>query len=123
MVTCPYCSSAAEQVGGDVIYPHRPDLAAKRFWRCKPCDAYCGSHPDGKPLGRLANAELRRARNKANALFDPLWRSGVMRRGEAYEWLQKLTGLSKAKCHIAMMDLPTVRRTIDALTERLGVSA
>lgn len=39
-VECPYCKSAAELVGGDVIYPHLPWLHDKKFWMCAPCDAY-----------------------------------------------------------------------------------
>ena len=28
-ITCPYCQQPAALVAGDVIYPHRPDLAGK----------------------------------------------------------------------------------------------
>jgi len=86
-VTCPYCQSAAKLVGGRAIYPHRPDLAAKRFWQCKPCDAYVGCHEAGngqgdgtKPLGRLANAELRKAKKDAHYAFDRLWLDAPNRR-------------------------------------------
>lgn len=60
--TCPYCGKDSVLVNGHVIYPHRPDLLEKKFYWCKPCDAYVGCHPGtANPLGRLANAELRRA--------------------------------------------------------------
>lgn len=62
---CPYCNKAAELVDGTAVYPHRSDLAHKRFWLCKPCDAWVGTHRDSKkhlPLGRLADKELREAK-------------------------------------------------------------
>ena len=72
-VTCPYCNNPAVLVGGDVIYPHRPDLYEKKFWQCDPCDAYVGCHRPGvgygdgtRPLGRLANAELREAKKNVH---------------------------------------------------------
>ena len=72
-VSCPYCNAPAELVRGDVIYRGRPELHAKRFWRCAPCGAHVGCHApnrrfgyDGtQPLGRLANASLRKAINPA----------------------------------------------------------
>ena len=81
-VMCPYCGRHAVLVKGDVIYPHRPDLFEKNFWQCEPCGAYVGCHEanpkfgfDGtQPLGRLADAKLRKAKWDAHAVFDPLWR-------------------------------------------------
>lgn len=75
-VICSYCNKPAELVTGKEIYPHRPDLYPKKFWRCRPCTAYVGCHKpnagygDGtRPLGRLANAELRAAKSAAHAAF------------------------------------------------------
>lgn len=71
---CDYCGKPANLVDGSVIYPHRPDLKSKWFHLCRPCNAYCGCYPagDGKrPLGRLADAELRAAKQRAHAAIDP----------------------------------------------------
>jgi hypothetical protein len=88
------------------IYPHRPDLAKKRFWRCIPCKAYVGCHPDSDwPLGRLANAELRAAKVRAHAAFDPMWRRGGMTRNDAYTWLAKALGIERECCHIGEFDV------------------
>lgn len=60
---CPYCNQDSKLVTGAKIYPHLPHLHARWFYQCAPCAAYVGCHPDSTlPLGRLANAELRRAR-------------------------------------------------------------
>ena len=86
---CPYCHKPAINVGGDIVYPHRPDLFGKRFWTCESCGAYCGCHPGtDKPLGALANKATRRARMEAHEAFDAIWKSGAMKRKEAYAWLQ-----------------------------------
>lgn len=42
----------AELKTGDIIYPHRPDLANKNFYLCPHCKNYVGCHPNTtKPLG------------------------------------------------------------------------
>lgn len=113
---CPYCEAVSELVGGDVIYPHRPDLANKWFYRCLPCDAYVGCHPGTqKPLGRLANAELRRAKSRAHAAFDPLWKNGPMKRSHAYQFLSKRLGIPVQDCHIGMFDLETCQKVLEVL--------
>jgi len=122
-VTCPYCHRPAKLATGANIYPHRPDLVDKVFWRCAPCDAYVGCHPKHRkwsptgttPLGRLANAELRREKQRAHAAFDPLWKSGEMRRTEAYKWLAEQLGMSAANCHIGMLDANACRAVVAAV--------
>lgn len=105
-VTCPYCDREASLVGGDIVYPHRPDLAEKRFYLCRSCDAYVGCHPGTDiPLGFLADARLRRAKHATHAVFDPLWRSGLMTRKAAYSWLARCLGIPKEECHIGWFDL------------------
>lgn len=120
-VKCPYCGSDAEMVGGEEIYPHRTDLASLKFWRCAPCEAYVGCHkPNPKmghdgthPLGRLANAELRKAKWDAHSAFDPLWRDdGPMRRREAYAWLAKGLGIGFEDCHIGEFDVAMCKRVV-----------
>jgi len=111
---CPYCGNDAELVGGDVVYPHRPDLADKKIWRCVPCDARVGCHPETtKPLGRLANGPLRRAKMDAHAAFDPIWQRGEMKRGDAYGWLATQLGIAKEDCHIGMFDLRQCNKVVE----------
>lgn len=119
---CPYCERAAVLVGGKVIYPNRPDLAAKRFWRCPhdPCDAYVGCHPlTTRALGRLANRELRNAKMAAHAWFDRRWNAepnkamrGKARRRE-YAWLAAQLGIAAEECHIGMMSLDRALRVVE----------
>lgn len=102
-----------------MIYPSRVDLYPLRFWNCAECRAYVGCHKKGAwfyeggkkiisdgsiPLGRLANAALRKLKQQAHAAFDPVWRNGGLTRVEAYSWLAGQLGVSAANCHIGMMD-------------------
>lgn len=116
---CDYCQRPAKLVTGAVVYPHRPDLFSRFFWQCEPCDAHVGCHEAGKgygdgtrPLGRLANAELRRAKSAAHAAFDPIWKSGRMPRRDAYAWLAKELGVAVHNCHIGMLDVEGCRAVV-----------
>ncbi len=112
---CPYCGNGARLVTGTVIYPHRPDLAPKNFYLCAACDAYCGCHPNTTtPLGRLANAQLRAAKQRAHSAFDPVWKSGDMRRSAAYAWLAEQLAIPARECHIGMFDVDQCAAVIDA---------
>lgn len=114
-VNCDYCGKPAEQVTGKEIYPHRPDLFHKTFYRCVPCRAYVGCHPGTtRPLGRLANAQLRAAKSAAHAAFDPIWKGGHKKRGSAYAWLADQLGIPQEKCHIGMFDVDACQRVVQA---------
>ena len=113
MVKCPYCDQSAKLVTGKTVYPHRRDLWRKRFWVCFPCDARCGCHgTTDKPLGRLANAELREAKMRAHAAFDPRWKRGPHGRSAEYKWLAHELGIDVQECHIGMFDVETCDRVV-----------
>lgn len=115
---CPYCGNKAKLVNGTVIYPHRQDLFHKNFWLCHPCGAYVGTHKNSRTftaLGRLANAELRKAKIEAHAAFDPLWQSGDMERREAYAMLSEKLGISRNSCHIGMFDVDMCQRVVEVM--------
>lgn len=129
IAACPYCDKPPVLVTGRELYPHRPDLALLKFWRCDPCDAHVGCHKAGArvdavisdgtlPLGRLANAELRRAKSAAHAAFDPLWMSKRMRRRDAYRWLAGELGISAANCHIGMLDVDGCKAVVAVVKRR-----
>lgn len=130
MVVCDYCNNEARLVGGDVIYPHRPDLHGLRFWHCGPCGAYVGCHKGTtRPLGRLANAELRQAKQDAHAAFDPKWKFHTFRDGYqtmtrtmAYKWLAEQLGIPIEQCHIGMFDVETCGRVVEVCTNRTSLS-
>jgi hypothetical protein len=113
---CPYCGKESKRVKGDVIYPHRYDLHSKVFYQCSECDAYVGCHPrSDKPLGGLANGDLRRIRSLAHRAFDPLWNEArnESRRRAAYSWLADQLGIPSNQCHIGQFDVETCKKVLD----------
>lgn len=114
MIKCTYCGRRAALVNGTVVYPHRPDLAEKRFYHCAACSSWVGCHPGTtKPLGTLANAETRQARLVAHAHFDPIWKEGRMRRKQAYAWLAKELGIPVHECHISWFATKRCEQVVD----------
>ena len=111
-IFCDYCGKEAVLVGGVEIYPHRKDLYHRKFWMCKDCDAYVGTHKNGVPLGRLANSELRAEKIKTHAAFDKLWKKGKQTRSEAYIWLAEKLEISSKQCHIGIFDVDMCKKVI-----------
>lgn len=121
MMTCPYCGSEAKLTDSGKIYSRSYGWA----WVCArypQCDSYVGCHPGtAEPLGRLADATLRKAKQEAHTAFDPLWKGRVARdrcskkqaRNSAYRWLAKQLGISKDDCHIGQFDVETCRRVVE----------
>ena len=111
---CPYCGQAAR-----LMLDSSPIYHGRNFgplWICDDCQAWVGTHKTSKrhaPLGRLANAELRAAKTKAHAAFDPLWKRKMQRdgckqyeaRAAAYAWLSEKMAIPAADTHIGMFDL------------------
>jgi len=116
---CQYCGKHAKAVTGAVIYPHRRDLASLKFYQCSPCDAFVGCHKlSGRPLGTLANSELREWRKRAHAAFDPLWRDHVFSsRANAYAWIAEKMKLTKKDTHIAMFDAAKCEELIKQVSD------
>lgn len=122
-MTCNYCGRVAELVNGEAIYPHRADLHHKRFYRCAPCAAWVGCHGTSVlPLGRLANAELRRAKNEAHVAFDGHWKGRSWSRAQAYKWLAAALNIDPSRCHIGMFDVDECRRVVELCAQE-AVSA
>lgn len=74
-VYCDYCGRRAEFVDSKVIYGKSYGMIY--LCRCCPGYAYVGVHKGtDRPLGRLADMELRELKKLAHAAFDPLWKEG-----------------------------------------------
>lgn len=67
------------------------------------CDSYVGVHRNTlKPMGTLANSELRIKRIAAHKAFNTLWESGLMKKWQAYKWMAAKFALNSKQAHIAM---------------------
>lgn len=119
---CPYCGGTVSLVDSDVVYGKSYGL----IYLCDnypKCDAYVGVHSNSKrrhaPLGRLANAELRRLKKEAHRWLDPLWRYKFRTtkdhdaKKNAYKWLAQKLGMKISGCHIGMFNEEECTRVID----------
>lgn len=121
-VYCEYCSKEAVLATGEKIYPHRDDLKKIKLWECEPCKAYVGCHKlnipkgiysDEIPLGRLANAELRKAKSLAHYHFDMYWRKEKYQRSSCYDSLAIKMGINIDKCHIGMFNVAQCEQVVE----------
>lgn len=109
---CPYCNCVTKLVSGDQVYPHRTleiprhKFLDKKYYVCEmDSDHYVGTYKDDKTsLGRLANLELRKLKNKGHKIFDPLWKSKKIFKSqkEAYKWLSEIMGIPTKFTHFGM---------------------
>lgn len=56
---------------------------------------------------------LARARMRAHAAFDPIWREGYMTRSLAYTWLARKLRISKVNCHMIKFDIAMCERVVE----------
>lgn len=67
------------------------------------CDSYVKAHQDTlKPMGTLANKQLRRMRILAHRSFDQIWKNNILSRNAAYEWLCSVVELDRDQAHISL---------------------
>jgi len=99
------------------IYGQRFGKSYMVYW-CRPCDARVGTHHNDplKPLGTMADYELREWRKHAHDAFDPLWKLGRLSRDEAYRRLNTAFG---REIHIGESDIETCKRIVMIATTLL----
>lgn len=113
---CVECDKKVEPklVTGADVYPHRADLCDLPFWKCGICNNFVGTHHKTdnptKPLGVIANPNLKKIRMEIHSKLDPLWRSGEYDRKELYKMLSDELG---RKYHTA--DLRNLREATEIL--------
>lgn len=114
-VRCDYCGTSADFVDSAMVYGKSYGM----IYLCPQCHAFVGVHKGSdRPLGRLANAELRAWKSAAHAVFDLLWKRGgpfYRRRDRAYIWLAGKMGLPPGQTHIGMFDVPECKKVIDII--------
>lgn len=117
-VYCPYCDQPAVLMDSAPFYR---GVSYGLVYACMPCDAWVGVHKGTEiPLGRLANAELRREKIRAHNAFDILWRTKMEReqcskkqaRGAGYKWLARQLGIEPRHMHIGMLSVEQCRQVV-----------
>ena len=130
-VICPYCSNPA-QFRSSSAGVYRSDFGP--IYICDGCQAWVGVHKGTvRPLGRLANRELRSAKRRAHAVFEPLWQEAPefyhdrklgrraaqrVARTLAYHWLAQHMGLPVNECHIGEFDVEQCQRVCQIIIDQ-----
>lgn len=116
---CPYCGASISLKTNDFVYGKK--FGNGYVYVCDnypKCNSYVGTHKDKKPLGRLANKELRKQKQTAHLLFDALWKwkrtveKDKYARSKAYSWLASEMGKKVKDTHIGHFDEKEVEKVI-----------
>lgn len=108
-MNCPYCNKEAKWCENKEIYGKNYGKSYMCYL-CKDCDAYVGCHQNTvRPLGTMANKELRMWRRKVHAYIDPLWLSKKIKRGKLYNKISDLVGFP---FHVGDADIETCQRIL-----------
>lgn len=112
---CPFCGHQVTKVSNAIIYGKQ--YGSGMCYKCTHCDAYVGCHPDGQPLGTLANKETRELRKKCHSIFDVVWKLGGIDRNKCYKILAERLGIPREDCHFAHFDIPMLKKALDILPD------
>lgn len=108
---CPYCNSKTKVVSELEVYGK--EYKGNILFACvnyPVCDSYVGTHSDDRPLGRLANHDLRKAKRNAHYWFDKIWKEEYKSRSELYTELSDFLNIDEDYTHIGMFSIKTCKK-------------
>ncbi len=105
-IYCPYCSAPAVCRPASTVYGADMIDRKSYLYICSnwpSCDAYVSAHKaDRRPMGTLANGNLRHKRILAHHALEKLQKERHMDKWASYVWLQTKLGLDAHHAHIGM---------------------
>jgi hypothetical protein len=108
-INCPYCEKEAPWCENKEKYGKNYGKSYMCYY-CKDCDSYVGCHENTrKPLGTMANKELRQWRMSVHEYIDPLWKEGNIKRGSLYRILSEHLGY---EYHTGESDIETCKKIL-----------
>lgn len=117
-VFCPYCGRRAvlrpiTYVVGENRRIFDPDQMVYVCSVYPACNAYVAANKKNlRPLGSLADGELRNLRIQAHRALRSLWQNGYLSEKDAYHWLSGKLGLTEKDTHIAKFSHYRCKETI-----------
>lgn len=117
-VFCPYCGRRAvlrpiTYVIGENRRIFDPDQMVYVCSAYPACNAYVAANKKNlRPLGSLADGELRNLRIQAHRALRSLWQNGYLSEKDAYHWLSGKLGLPEKDTHIAKFSHYRCKETI-----------
>ena len=105
-IYCPYCGAPAVCRPSSTVYGADTIDRKSYLYICSnwpSCDAYVSAHKtDRRPMGTLANGNLRHKRILAHQALEKLQKERHMDKWASYVWLQTKLGLDAHHAHIGM---------------------
>lgn len=99
---CPYCGRMAVLRPAKHVYGSQNLDPGNYLYVCSgypSCDSYIGVHKKTmRPMGTLANGDLRHKRIEAHRALNQVVNSGIMTKKGIYIWLQNRFGLREKIC-------------------------
>ena len=118
---CRYCGSPVVYTSNAEIYGR--EYGEGKCYLCRNCRAFVGVHPGtDRPLGTLANEELRRYRKTAHYWFDQIWQKPlrITTRYKAYGWLAHYLGLDRSQTHIGLFEKEECVKVVKFAQEKIN---
>lgn len=108
-------------IKGNVAYPHRENLFSLNFYQCPVCKNFVGVHKGTyRPLGVIANSEIKNARRHIHNLLDPIWKTGKIGRKKCYKLISEELGYEYHTANLKTIDeCRTVYRIIQRIKRNI----
>lgn len=116
LIFCIECDKdvEAELVSGRDVYPHRPDLYTRMFWKCPNCGNFVGTHKKtGIELGCIPDKKIKTVRRQIHSMLDPIWERRILQRAEVYSKLSESLGYTYHTAEIRSLE--EAARVIEAI--------
>ncbi len=114
-----YCGSTATLRSNALLYNGKEYGNGKAYIcnRFPVCRGNVGTHPDGRPLGFIADPKTKELRIKVHAKIDPIWQDAGLegkhrkrKRAAVYGWMSAIMGIQSY--HTAEMTADDCRRAL-----------
>ena len=119
---CPYCGGLAVLRPAEYVYGERNLNPDNYLYVCSgypSCDSYIGVHKKSmRPMGTLANGDLRHKRIEAHRALNKVVQAGIMTKHGAYIWLQNRLCLREKDMHIGIYLWNNMQRRTEFLPVR-----
>ena len=106
---CPYCKRPGVLRPAAYVYGDNNLDPEKYLYVCSgypSCDSYIGAHKKSmRPMGTMADSNLRNKRIEAHRALDAIWKNGYMTKHSTYIWLQNRLNLREKDTHIGMFSV------------------
>lgn len=115
---CPYCNHLVVLTSNKEIYGK--EYGNGRCYLCRKCGASVGVHGGPKgitPLGILATKEMKVLKQCCHDLFDHIWKSKRIGRGELYRRLAERLDIDVKDCHFGHFETSRLLQAIELMSK------